>query len=182
MASLTDAAPAPRSRLARARRLHLWLALLMVVIGALSLGAGATGVNPQAALWRLARGLPLDRTEVVVLLDIRLPRLVMGLLVGAALAVSGALMQGLFRNPLADPGIVGVSAGAGLGAISNTQMQALRGGADIIVATPGRLLDLISSNAIKLDKVTTLVLDEADRMLSLGFTEELAELSTVPGG
>ena len=58
----------------------------------------------------------------------------------------------------------------------NTQMQALRGGADIIVATPGRLLDLISSNAIKLDKVTTLVLDEADRMLSLGFTEELAEL------
>jgi len=58
----------------------------------------------------------------------------------------------------------------------NTQMQALRGGADIIVATPGRLLDLISSNAIKLDKVNTLVLDEADRLLSLGFTEELAEL------
>ncbi|WP_351119672.1 DEAD/DEAH box helicase, partial [Psychrobacter sp. SMN/5/1215-MNA-CIBAN-0208] len=58
----------------------------------------------------------------------------------------------------------------------NTQMQALRGGADIIVATPGRLLDLISSNAIKLDKLNTLVLDEADRMLSLGFTEELAEL------
>jgi superfamily II DNA/RNA helicase len=44
------------------------------------------------------------------------------------------------------------------------------------VATPGRLLDLISSNAIKLSKVKTLVLDEADRMLSLGFTEELTEL------
>jgi iron complex transport system permease protein len=44
----------------------------------------------------------------VVLFDIRLPRLALGLLVGAALAVSGALMQGLFRNPLADPGIVGV--------------------------------------------------------------------------
>jgi superfamily II DNA/RNA helicase len=58
----------------------------------------------------------------------------------------------------------------------NTQMQALRGGTDILVATPGRLLDLISSNAIKLDKVKTLVLDEADRMLSLGFTEELSEL------
>ena len=58
----------------------------------------------------------------------------------------------------------------------NTQMQALRGGTDILVATPGRLLDLISSNAIKLDKVKTLVLDEADRMLSLGFTEELTEL------
>jgi len=58
----------------------------------------------------------------------------------------------------------------------NTQMLALRGGTDILVATPGRLLDLISSNAIKLDKVNTLVLDEADRMLSLGFTEELSAL------
>ncbi|WP_375322552.1 DEAD/DEAH box helicase [Aliivibrio logei] len=63
----------------------------------------------------------------------------------------------------------------------NTQMLALRGGADILVATPGRLLDLISSNAIKLDKVKTLVLDEADRMLSLGFTDELNQLlSLVP--
>ena len=58
----------------------------------------------------------------------------------------------------------------------NTQMLTLRGGTDILVATPGRLLDLISSNAIKLDKVNTLVLDEADRMLSLGFAEELTAL------
>jgi len=58
----------------------------------------------------------------------------------------------------------------------NKQMLALRGGTDILVATPGRLLDLISSNAIKLDLVKTLVLDEADRMLSLGFTEELSQL------
>ncbi|WP_426357116.1 DEAD/DEAH box helicase [Pseudocolwellia sp. HL-MZ19] len=62
------------------------------------------------------------------------------------------------------------------GVSANTQMLALRGGTDILVATPGRLLDLISSNAIKLDKVKTLVLDEADRMLSLGFTEELTAL------
>lgn len=62
------------------------------------------------------------------------------------------------------------------GVSANTQMLALRGGSDILVATPGRLLDLISSNAIKLDKVNTLVLDEADRMLSLGFTEELSAL------
>ena len=62
------------------------------------------------------------------------------------------------------------------GVSANTQMLALRGGTDILVATPGRLLDLISSNAIKLDKVKTLVLDEADRMLSLGFTEELSAL------
>jgi len=58
----------------------------------------------------------------------------------------------------------------------NTQMLALRGGTDVLVATPGRLLDLISNNAIKLDRVKTLVLDEADRMLSLGFTDELSAL------
>ena len=62
------------------------------------------------------------------------------------------------------------------GVSTNTQMLSLRGGCDILVATPGRLLDLISNNAIKLDRVKTLVLDEADRMLSLGFTEELAAL------
>lgn len=62
------------------------------------------------------------------------------------------------------------------GVSANTQMLALRGGTDILVATPGRLIDLISSNAIKLEKVKTLVLDEADRMLSLGFTDELNEL------
>ena len=58
----------------------------------------------------------------------------------------------------------------------NTQMLALRGGCDILVATPGRLLDLISNNAIKLDRVSTLVLDEADRLLSSGFTDELSAL------
>ncbi|WP_420414969.1 FecCD family ABC transporter permease [Roseibium sp.] len=52
----------------------------------------------------------------IVVMEIRLPRILLGALIGAALAVSGAVMQGLFQNPLADPGIVGVSAGAGLGA------------------------------------------------------------------
>lgn len=62
------------------------------------------------------------------------------------------------------------------GVSTNAQMQALSQGADILVATPGRLLDLLSSNAIKLSKVRTLVLDEADRLLSLGFTDELADV------
>jgi superfamily II DNA/RNA helicase len=55
----------------------------------------------------------------------------------------------------------------------NPQMMALGGGADIIVATPGRLLDLVEHNAVSLSAVSTLVLDEADRLLDLGFADEL---------
>lgn len=58
----------------------------------------------------------------------------------------------------------------------NPQMLALRGGADIVVATPGRLLDLLDNNALRLSSVQTLVLDEADRLLSLGFAEELSRI------
>ncbi len=58
----------------------------------------------------------------------------------------------------------------------NPQMMALGGGADIIVATPGRLLDLMEHNAVALSAVATLVLDEADRLLALGFADELARI------
>jgi ATP-dependent RNA helicase RhlE len=58
----------------------------------------------------------------------------------------------------------------------NPQMMALRGGADFIVATPGRLLDLIDCNAVKLGAVSALVLDEADRMLDLGFASEVKRI------
>lgn len=55
----------------------------------------------------------------------------------------------------------------------NPQMMALRGGADIVVATPGRLLDLVDQHALRLNDVQHLVLDEADRLLDLGFADEL---------
>jgi ATP-dependent RNA helicase RhlE len=58
----------------------------------------------------------------------------------------------------------------------NPQMMALRGGADIVIATPGRLLDLIDHNAIKISRVAMLVLDEADRLLDLGFSQELGRI------
>ena len=61
----------------------------------------------------------------------------------------------------------------------NPQMLHLRGGADIVIATPGRLLDLIRHNAVSVAQIKTLVLDEADRMLDLGFGEELQQLLTM---
>lgn len=60
----------------------------------------------------------------------------------------------------------------------NPQMMALRGGADVVVATPGRLLDLVEKNAVRLSSVKMLVLDEADRMLDAGFAEELERILT----
>ncbi|MDB5769123.1 MAG: rhlE, partial [Collimonas fungivorans] len=58
----------------------------------------------------------------------------------------------------------------------NPQMMDLRGGADIVVATPGRLLDLIEHNALSIAAVSSLVLDEADRLLDMGFTDEIGRI------
>lgn len=58
----------------------------------------------------------------------------------------------------------------------NPQLMALRGGANIVIATPGRLLDLVEHNALRLGAVSTLVLDEADRLFSLGFSDELRRI------
>jgi len=107
----------PGDRCRRGAQAMVALSLLLLVTSVLSLGTGASGTSLWDALSNLLRGEEIAARDAVILLDIRLPRLGLGILVGAALAVSGAVMQGLFRNPLADPGLVGVSAGAGLGAI-----------------------------------------------------------------
>lgn len=94
------------------------LAALLAVAGLLSLGLGAIAIPPGRILDVLLSGGtdPALARDALVVLNIRLPRTLLGALVGAGLAVSGALLQGLFRNPLADPALVGVSAGAGLAA------------------------------------------------------------------
>nr|WP_216365208.1 MULTISPECIES: iron ABC transporter permease [unclassified Roseobacter] len=113
-----SATPIAGDREARARLCFVFLAGLLVIVSVASLTTGASGISLVDVFNTLASGEPLDLVTRTVLWDIRLPRLLMGILVGAALAVSGAVMQGLFRNPLADPGLVGISAGAGLGAIT----------------------------------------------------------------
>lgn len=115
----------PLRALARARQravvagLVIGLFLLSVLILG-SLGQGAVAIPPGSVLDTLARAIaerqiPEGR-DALVLFNIRLPRTLMAMLVGASLALSGAMLQGLFRNPLADPGLIGVSAGAALAA------------------------------------------------------------------
>lgn len=89
-----------------------WLTLMLIaMLAAVALAAnlGAMTLSPRA-LW-LA---PLSDTLWQIWLNIRLPRVLLAVVIGMALAVSGAVMQGLFRNPLADPGLLGISSGAGL--------------------------------------------------------------------
>lgn len=101
----------------------LWLAgsvAVVVLAGVVSLGIGPAWLSPGDVLKVLAGGG--DEASRAIVLNIRLPRIVLGALVGAALGVSGAAMQGLFRNPMADPYIVGVSPGAAVGAVLATSL------------------------------------------------------------
>ncbi|SFF92101.1 ATP-dependent RNA helicase DeaD/ATP-dependent RNA helicase RhlE [Duganella sp. CF458] len=84
----------------------------------------------------------------------------------------GETLRGLASH-LPSPVKVSVAFG---GVSINPQMMALRGGTDIMVATPGRLLDLAEHNAIKLDGTSVLVLDEADKLLDMGFADEIARI------
>lgn len=91
------------------------LAALAVAMGLLSLVCGSGGIDPAAGLAALAgRG---DATARMVMLEIRLPRMLAAFGVGGVLALAGVLLQALFRNPLADPYVLGVSGGAAVGAL-----------------------------------------------------------------
>ncbi|MDB1087826.1 iron ABC transporter permease [Streptomyces sp. ACA25] len=112
-------------RQARSRRTTLLTAALLtgvVLLVLLSAGVGAFRIPLGEVLSSFAHragigGSPLDRVGESVLWNVRLPRVVLALLVGASLGCAGALMQGVFGNPLAEPGVIGISAGAAVGAV-----------------------------------------------------------------
>ena len=100
------------------------LAVLVLVALVAAVAFGQARITPHQVLGALARrlwhgsGVPGTASwQETVVWSIRLPRALLGFVVGGALALSGAALQGLFRNPLADPSILGVSAGASLGAV-----------------------------------------------------------------
>lgn len=98
-------------------------AILLVVGTFVSASVGQLQVGPREVMGAALQGLGIDTSwrpdDAIIeqtLLQIRFPRVAMSILVGAALAIAGAVMQAIFGNPLAEPGVVGVSAGAALGA------------------------------------------------------------------
>ena len=103
---------------ARRRLDRRWLGLVGLVLGLaalafLSLAVGSRGSSTTAA-WRVLTAFDPTDTDQLVIADLRVPRTLLGLLAGAALGLAGTLLQGVTRNPLADPGILGVNAGAAL--------------------------------------------------------------------
>jgi iron complex transport system permease protein len=108
-------------RSALGRMTVIGLSLLLLITMGVSLSTGASTASLWSTLWQSLGGTVEDPAQAMrdnaIIFNIRLPRMILGVLIGAALAVSGLLMQGLFRNPLADPGLVGVSSGSALGAI-----------------------------------------------------------------
>lgn len=97
---------------------------VLVAVGLLSATSGAAGLPVGGVFAALFDWIPLlgmesslSAAQESILFQIRLPRLVLGMLVGGSLGVAGASYQGVFRNPLADPYLLGVSAGAGFGAV-----------------------------------------------------------------
>ncbi|MCB9109830.1 MAG: iron ABC transporter permease [Anaerolineales bacterium] len=99
--------------------LSSFLFLLLAIL--LSLAIGSVFISP-AELWKVLRGIGEDKFTFIIW-NIRLPRTVLIALTGAALSGSGAAYQGLFRNPLADPFLIGVASGAGLGAVIAMTVQ-----------------------------------------------------------
>lgn len=128
---MTDVAIHPSDlavRIERGRRARQWAtlgaAVLLLTTILASLGVGAVEIRPLEAvsIALSAFGLPgfvdFEPRQELIFSAIRAPRTVLGVMAGAALAASGAALQGLFRNPLADPTLIGVSSGAALGAVA----------------------------------------------------------------
>jgi iron complex transport system permease protein len=114
---------AARGRRLPAARAYSVAAVFLIAATLVSALVGAADLNPLATITALADQIPfihlpssLSPLDRAVLFDIRLPRIVVGIMVGALLSVAGAGYQGVFRNPLVDSGMLGASAGAGLGA------------------------------------------------------------------
>ncbi len=104
------------------------LGLLLGLVMAWSVGVGSVTITIPQVMTILLKpfGLalaPVEPQQEAILMVIRLPRVLLGVLVGAVLGVSGAAMQGLFRNPLADPGLIGISSGASLFAVLTIVFQ-----------------------------------------------------------
>ncbi|MGO1078463.1 FecCD family ABC transporter permease [Inquilinus sp. CA228] len=180
----------------RTATILLVLTALLIAMVLVAAGIGPYRIPPQevlAALWHRLFGGAIDPTVETVLFRIRLPRVLAAMLVGAALSAAGAAYQSLFRNPLVSPDILGVSTGAGFGAVLGILLglpvvaiqllgfggglvtvaavgalaRTLRGGGDVLVLVlAGIVIGALAGAAISLVKVLA---DPYDQLPAITF-------------
>ncbi len=124
------------------------LAILVALLVVTTVGAIVNGAFPISldSLFRYSFGQAdvLDEISRNVLFNIRIPRVLLGILAGAALGLSGAVMQAIFRNPLAEPGLVGLSAGASLGAVGAIVLSA---GSFLVITSSAFICSVVTTYA-----------------------------------
>ena len=159
-----------RARAQRGRLLLILSALVLVGVGLWSITAGSTSIPLhdilavlQAGIFAPDQAAAYSAVYNTIIWDIRLPRIIMAGLTGAALAVAGAAYQGMFRNPLADPYLTGISQGAALGAVAGFLLPAAVPAALIpVLAFLGAILSVAAVYSIartgRTLPVTTLIL------------------------
>ncbi|PRX45477.1 iron complex transport system permease protein [Prauserella shujinwangii] len=136
MSAVRDSGPAPGRKVLRAGpaawtfrprvvAVPLVGAALLVVVAAVNIGKGSSYIEPLDVLRTLLGGG--DRRETGIIFDLRLPRTLAGVLVGAAFGLAGAIFQTIARNPLASPDILGITWGAGVGAVGVIVVGGYRG-------------------------------------------------------
>ena len=157
-ASTADLAT-PRAQLEALRRRGRWLmaglaaGLVIATLLAVALGPVAIPLGDVLAYFLAPFGIATPDPASAPFVSLRLSRALLGLGVGASLGIAGATMQGLFRNPLADPGLIGVSSGARLGATAFIVL----GGGTIVAASPAAALIALPAAAF-VGALATLVL------------------------
>ena len=158
--------------------LHLPTPIQAQAIPAVLQGRDVWASAPTGSGKTLAYALPLVQLVLQTPRQTNFRRPIRGLVLVPTREL--AVQVGQVMHPVSDG--LGLKVVVAHGGVSiNPQMMALRGGADVVVATTGRLLDLVAHNALRLSDVQHLVLDEADRLLELGFADELqAVLALLP--
>ena len=122
-ASRPDSTQVRRATVLRGTVLLTVLAIALGAVALVAAGIGAYHIPPLEVAGSVFRGLGLDWGEAAdpladeVLWNVRFPRVVLAMIIGSSLALAGAMMQGIFGNPLAEPGVIGVSSGATVGAV-----------------------------------------------------------------
>ena len=178
-----------RKTIAFATLLGLLFAALIVVT-LFSLATGAVRISPAAILSALLGHTALTATQKIILLQIRLPRVLASAIVGTALAISGLMFQGLFRNPMADPYVIGSSGGAVLGACIGifffSQVSLFGFSATALLAFAGSVATMALVYALARTKggtnVITLLLAGFAVSTMLGYSSSLFELFDASNG